>query len=250
MSNENFRRDLNTAFDQMGGAPSPTLRDRVRSSIGQAPPARDNFWIAGVAAAVMAALIVGILVANNPLRRPPVTSGPVVTSSSPSAAASPSPSVAASPSATPTASASPFVCASASQITSSSGSTPIYIDALRTGTHPGYDRLTVEFQNGQPSSIDVKPQSGTTFTKSPSGQTVKLAGNNGILITITGADLHTSYSGPTDIKTGYATLAEVSQVQDFEGTVQLALGINGTVCYRASILSNPVRLVIDVQAAA
>jgi hypothetical protein len=107
--------------------------------------------------------------------------------------------------------------------------------------------VTVEFQNGQPASIDLQPQSGTTFTKSPSGQTVTLAGQNGILVTMHGADLHTSYSGPTDIKTGYAALVEVQSVQDFEGVVQLGLGINGPACYHVQILTNPTRLVIDVQ---
>ena len=51
------------------------------------------------------------------------------------------------------------------------------------------------------------------------------------------------------IPLGYGTLVEVRSVEDFEGTVQLALGINGSVCYRAFILTNPTRLVIDVQAA-
>lgn len=241
MSNENFRRELGAAFDQISGAPSPMLRDRVRSSIGQAPRARDNFWIAGVAAAVMGALIVGILFVANHQQRPPISSGPPVTSAAPSTAASPSPIQ------SPSASATPFVCASASQITSSAAPATALIDALRTGTHAGYDRLTIEFQNGQPQDIDLHPQSGTTFTKSPSGQTVTLTGQNGILVTIQGSDLHTSYSGPTDIKTGYATLVEVRSVQDFEGTVQLALGINGPACYRAYILTGPTRLVIDVQ---
>jgi hypothetical protein len=95
----------------------------------------------------------------------------------------------------------------------------------------------------------VRPQSGTTFTKSPSGQTVTLLGTSGILVTLRGADLHTSYSGSTDIKTGYTTLVEVRQVQDFEGVVQLGLGLNGPGCYRAVVLTAPTRLVIDVQAA-
>jgi hypothetical protein len=244
MSNENFRRELNAAFEQMSGAPSPTLANRVRSSIAQAPPARSNFWIASVAAAVMAVVIVGVLFVANPLRRPPTTSGPSVTQPSPSPAASPTPS----PSASPTANATPFVCASAAPINSPAAPTVSYIDALRTGTHSGYDRVTIEFMNGQPSEIDVQPQSGTSFTLSPRGQTVTLAGKNGILVTIHGADLHTSYSGSTDIKTGYATLVEVRSVQDFEGVVQLGLGINGPVCYRAFMLTNPSRLVIDVQA--
>jgi hypothetical protein len=245
MSNENFRNELGDAFEQMSGSPSPMLRDRVRSSIGQAPPARNNFWIAGVAAAVMAALIVGILVVTNPLHRPPTTSGPVVTSPAPSASASSGPS--ANPSPTATTSATPFTCVAATHIDSASTAPVAFIDSLRTGTHPGYDRLTVEFQNAQPSTIELRTQSGTAFTKSPSGQTVTLAGSNGILVTITGADLHTSYSGPTDVKTGYAALAEVRSVQDFEGVVQLGLGINGAACYRAYVLTAPTRLVIDVQ---
>jgi hypothetical protein len=240
VSNENFRREVNSAFDQISGAPNPSLRDRVRSSIAQAPEARGPFWIAGVAAAVMATLIVGILFVANPLHRPSTSHGPgpVVTTPEPSA----------SPSTTP-ASATPFVCASGAPINASSAPAVTYIDALRTGTHAGYDRLTVEFQNGQPSSIELRPQSGTNFTQGASGQTVTLAGKNGLLVVIHGSDLHTSYSGSTDIKTGYGTLVEVRSVEDFEGTVQLALGINGSVCYRAFILTSPTRLVIDVQAA-
>jgi hypothetical protein len=122
-----------------------------------------------------------------------------------------------------------------------------FIDGVRTGTHTGYDRLTVQFTNGRPSSVEVRAQSGTTFTLSPSGQSVTLQGKNGVLVVIHGADLHTSYSGPTDIKTGYTTLVEVRRVEDFEGVVQLGLGINGPACYRSFFLSAPDRLVIDIQ---
>jgi hypothetical protein len=107
--------------------------------------------------------------------------------------------------------------------------------------------LTIGFSNGQPVSIDVQPQSGTTFTQGASGQQVVLLGQSGILVTIHGADAHTSYSGQTDFKTGYPVLVEVRQVQDFEGTVQWALGLSKSACYRAFILPNPTRLVIDIQ---
>ncbi|HVS49389.1 MAG TPA: hypothetical protein VHJ99_10835, partial [Candidatus Dormibacteraeota bacterium] len=70
----------------------------------------------------------------------------------------------------------------------------------------------------------------------------------GILVIIHGADLHTSYSGSTDIKTGDASLVEVRQVEDFEGVVQLGLGVSGATCYRVFTLANPIRLVIDIQA--
>jgi hypothetical protein len=83
---------------------------------------------------------------------------------------------------------------------------------------------------------------------SPKGDQVTLSGKNGILVVIHGADMHTVYKGSIDLKTGYATLVEVREVEDFEGVVQLALGVSVATCYRAFILTNPTRLVIDIQA--
>jgi hypothetical protein len=236
VSNENFRRELGNAFDDIAGSPSHGLSDRVRSSLANAPEQHGPFWIAGVAAAVLAAIAIGVFFVTNPLNRPPASAGPGVTTPT------------TSPSSWPPATATPFTCVtSSSPITSSTAPAVALIDALRTGTHAGYDRLTVEFKNGQPASIELRPQTGTTFTQGASGQVMTLAGTNGILVVIHGADLHTSYSGSTDIKTGYSALAEVRQVEDFEGVVQLGLGISGPACYQMSILSNPTRLVIDIQ---
>jgi hypothetical protein len=246
VSNENFRRELGQVFDDVTGAPSAALSDRVRSSLAEVPEQRGPFWIAGVAAAVIAAVVIGVLFVANPLNRPANSVGTGVGSSpTPSASALPS----ASPDATPTPDSSlpPFVCASMTPITSGQAPAVAFIDGIRTGMHPGYDRLTVQFQNGQPASIEVRTQSGTTFMNSPKGDQVTLMGQNGLLVIIHGADLHTSYSGSTDIKTGYATLVEVRRVEDFEGVVQLAIGVSGAACYRAFILTNPGRLVIDIQ---
>lgn len=246
MSNENFRRELGHVFDEISGSPSAALPDRVRSALADVPERKAPYWIAGLAAAVIAAVVIGVLVVANPLNRPVNSIGPGVGSSpTPTASATPSPSPA--PSATPDSNLPPFVCMS-STTTNPQAPAVAFIDALRTGTHPGYDRLTVEFNNGQPASIELRTQSGTNFTQGASGQTVTLQGSNGILVIIHGADLHTSYNGSTDMKTGYATLVEVRQVEDFEGTVQLGLGVAGATCYRAFIMSNPTRLVIDIQA--
>ena len=249
MTNENFRRELNQVIDDMAGTPSAALSDRVRSSIADGPEQRGPFWIAGIAAAVIAAVVIGVLVVANPLNRPPSTAGPAGSSPTPAASASPSASPTASPSVPPDSSLPPFVCASSAPITSSSPPLSAYINDLRTGTHPGYDRLTVQFQNGQPASIELRPQSGTTFTTSPKGDQVTLVGKNGILVIIHGADLHASYSGSRDLKTGYVALVEVRQVEDFEGVVQLAMGVSGAACYRVFFLTNPDRLIIDIQAA-
>ena len=44
-------------------------------------------------------------------------------------------------------------------------------------------------------------------------------------------------------------MAEARVVEDFEGVIRIGLGINGPACYHAFYLSNPYRLVIDVQVA-
>ena len=240
MSNEEFRRDLNNAFDAMSGATAPHLGDRVRASLAGAPRHPEPYWLAGVAAVVMAALLVGVLYVANPFRSPKGTAGggPI-----------PTPSSTAQPTVQPTPSEQPFTCVDHTFVTASKSTPPPlhYISALRTGTHAGYDRLTIEFANDLPASIEARYVTGTTYTLSPSGIRTVLKGQNSILIIIQESDLHTSYSGSIDIVTSYAGLVEVKRIEDFEGRVQLALGVNGASCYRVSFLPNPNRMVIDVQ---
>ena len=246
MSNDDFRRELNRAFDHVSGSPSANLPDRVRSAVTQAPRVREPYWIAGVAAAVIAVLIVGVLFVANPLRNTPGTVGVV---HSPS----PSPSAVATPQETPSPSpsAQPFTCSMQDFAPKPGSATPplvANVGAVRTGAHAGYDRLTIEFANGAPGQVEVRFQRGTTFTLSPSGMQTTVKGKSGILVVIHGADLHTSYSGATDIITGYAGLAEVKRLEDFEGVVQFGLGVNGDLgCAQAYFLTNPDRLVIDVK---
>ncbi len=239
MSRESFRRDLNRAFEAMSGPPSPALSARVRSALSQPAPARTGpFWIAGLAAALIAAIVIGVFVVANFNRH--LTS--VVPGSLPSA----------SPVQTPTESNLPaFSCNSFTGIDMKPTSPPqppvAFIDGVRTGTHSGYDRITIEFQNGLPSKVDVTTQNNATFTQGASGQSVTLSGTAGLLIVIHGADEHTAYSGPTDFTTNYPVLLEARQMEDFEGTVQWGLGLSKSACYRAFFLTNPTRLVIDIQ---
>jgi hypothetical protein len=252
--NENFRRELGQTFDDMTGSPSAALRDRVRSSVANAPERRGPFWIAGLAAAMIAALVVGLLVMSNLNRNLNGLLPATPPSASPSAQASPSasPSAQASPSTsvspTPGSSLPAFVCASSTTITGQNAPLSAYINDVRTGTHAGYDRLTIQFSNGQPGSIVLTPQNSATFNSGGGrGGTVTLAGQAGILVNISIADAHTSYSGSTDIKTSYPVMVEVRQIEDYEGYVQWAVGLSKPACYRAFILTNPTRLVIDVQ---
>ncbi len=241
MSNEEFRRELNSVFDGVSGSPSSNLPDRVRSAVAHAPDERAPYWIAGVAACVIAVLVVGTLYFVGPFK-PPSTAGGVHPTPSPSPVSSPTSQ------ASPTPSGEPFICGDESIHNQGTPPPPlVYVSALRTGAHPGYDRLTIEFANGMPSVMTVSVQAGTKFVMSPSGVPITLKGQNAILIVIHGSDLHTSYSGPIDIVTSDKGLVEVRRVEDFEGTVQLGLGVNGQACYRTMLLGNPDRLVIDIQ---
>jgi hypothetical protein len=242
VSRESFRDEISKEFDAISGPPRPALSARVRSALAETHPAPTGpFWMAGVAAALIALIIVGALVVANFNRRPTGIVPGGQPSASPSASTSPTP---------PDSSLPAFTCDSSTQlVTTPTSSQPpvIFVDGVRTGTHTGYDRITIEFQNGSPSKVDLSTQSNARFTQGASGQPVILRGNAGILVTITTADEHTAYGGPADFKTNYTVLVEARQVQDFEGTVQWGLGLSKAACYRAFFIANPVRLVIDVQ---
>jgi hypothetical protein len=245
VSREDFRRDLRGAFESISGPSSPSLSARVHEALVDAPERRGPVWFAGLAVAVIAVILVGVLFVAGPLSHRQLI--PVIPGSSPS----PSPSPSTKPSPTADASLPAFVCSSSTldgQPLNGPSAAPVkFVDAVRVGTHAGYDRITIEFQNGMPISVEIRPQGNTTFTQGASGQTVVLAGSTGLLIVIHGADEHTSYSGSTDFKTGYKGLVEARQVEDFEGTVQWGLGVGGSGCYRAFFMTGPDRLVIDVQ---
>lgn len=208
------------------------------------------YRIVGVAAVLMAAVAVGVMFATNANRPQPTGALPVGSVTSPSAPSSqPTPSpVPTSPPAPAVILNSPAFTCSATNLTTTGSPATSFVDALRTGSHMGYDRVTVEFKNGQPGSISIRPQAGTTFNQSPSGQAVTVAGSHGILMIIRGADAHTAYSSVRDIKTGFPSLAEVRVIEDFEGQISLGLGVSQTACYRAFLLATPARLVIDVKA--
>ena len=243
MPNDDFRRDLNNAFDRISGSPSSDLAGRVRNALVDAPERRGPAWLAGVAAVAIAALVVGALFVVGPLRgHTPTVPGGVGSSPSPSASATPP----ATPSPSPSPTQSVYVCGTVTTLQGSQPPQTAFIDAVRGGTHTGYDRITIEFSNGQPISVEVKPQDNATFTQGASGQTVQLQGSAGLLITIHGADGHTQFSGSTDFHVGGGIL-EARRVQDFEGVVQWALGLSGPACYHAFWLTGPNRLVIDVQ---
>ena len=232
MTREDFRREIGDAFDSISGSPDPGLHQRVRSALVEAPEnQRVPVWIGALAAAVIVVILVGVLLVVNPLK------GSV-----------PVPGTHPSPSPSPIPTASPFQCAAGfTTLTNQTAPPTALITAVRIGTHAGYDRVTIEFKDSTTGTIQVFTQAYAQFITDPKGETVTLAGRDGLLVKISGADSHTVFRGSTDIKTSYPGILEVRELGDFEGKVQWGLGLASSPCYRVAMLENPTRLVIDIQ---
>ena len=120
------------------------------------------------------------------------------------------------------------------------------VEPFRT-LEPGHARIYVCGLTPSAEAHLGHAEAGARALQGQAAHPATLAGRHGILVIIRGADAHTAYSGTRDIKTKFASLAEVRVIEDFEGQVTLGLGLNESACYRASVLTNPVRLVIDTQ---
>jgi hypothetical protein len=171
-------------------------------------------------------------------------SGSVGSASTPTASATPS----GGPSASAIQSLAPFVCTPSVAIARTSDRAQI--TDVRVGTHTGYDRIVFEFDSGIPDAVvdGVLPP----FYADPSGLEVKVSGTAFLKLTMHGAstvapDGAVTYSGSTDFKPAFSRLAELVEGGDFEAVSTWYLGLHGGACLRVLTLTDPARLVIDVQ---
>jgi len=171
----------------------------------------------------------------------------VATSGGPSATAAPTPLPTVPPSGTDPGA---FSCLDHSG-GANSGSA-MQLTAVRVAHQPGYDRIVFEFapQAGATAHIPaytVSRQASAKFIKDPSGMPVTMRGSSGLRIVFHGASGATSYSGSRDITPNLPVIQEVEQLGDFEAVLSWGAGLSQASCIRTLELSNPTRLVIDVQ---
>jgi len=145
----------------------------------------------------------------------------------------------------------PFVCQDLSG--GSSTGPAMRLTMVRVAHQPaGYDRIVFEFAAPAGATpylpaYTLSRQASAKFVKDPSGQDVTLRGSDGLRIVFHGASAVDSYSGPTDIAPGLPVVQEVEQLGDFEAVLSWGAGLSRPSCIRTLELSNPTRLVIDVQ---
>ena len=126
------------------------------------------------------------------------------------------------------------------------------LTAVRVAHQSGYDRIVFEFapQSGSTAHLPaytVSRQASAKFVKDPSGLPVTMRGSAGLRIVFHGASGATSYTGSRDLTPNLPVVQEVEQLGDFEAVLSWGAGLSQASCIRTLELSNPTRLVIDVQ---
>lgn len=128
------------------------------------------------------------------------------------------------------------------------------LSEVRVATHDGYDRVVFEFGSGDRPRVIVRYEDEPA--EPGSGQPVDVEGATSLhviaqMATDVGADLYAPgeppYDGPERIE-GDATevVTEVVSLGDFEANMEWAIGVTEEQPFRAEVLTDPLRLVVDV----
>lgn len=121
---------------------------------------------------------------------------------------------------------------------------------VRVGTHDGYDRLVIEFTAGTPALTlqeDEPPyeQDASGFPLDVEGERVlRLTLPNG---TAAGESEQPTYDGPLNFDPGFPVLVDVVHGGDFEAQTTWFIGLARDSCVRVTLLTDPDRIVIDVE---
>ena len=242
---KNLRQHLHSEAEETREFPQ-RLRGRIRDGIAPRTRARLAPQLALAGALVLVA--VAVLAFRSPAIVNVITSNfnkVVQPSPSPTAVLTPAPTV--SPSGT---NLGPFTCADHSG--GADSGLAMQLTAVRVAHQTGYDRVVFEFalQAGGTAHLPaytVSRQASAQFVKDASGQPVTMRGSVGLHIVFHGASGATSYTGSRDQTPGLPVVQEVEQLGDFEAVLSWGAGLSQPSCLRILELSNPTRLVIDVQ---
>ena len=125
----------------------------------------------------------------------------------------------------------------------------------RTGAHPCFERVVFEFDDSVAPDATfpgywVRYADGPVEL-SPSAEPVTIAGDAALLVSF-GSWMQNSegdgYSGPTDVvPTNVSHILELRMIENFEGMSSWAVGLDAERPMTVSTLTDPPRLVIDVQ---
>jgi hypothetical protein len=170
------------------------------------------------------------------------------TSSSPAGTAAPSasPGPSVTPSAATPSAATPSATVPSWPTTPRSGpgsGSEGFLTAIRTGQHPGYDRVVFEFRGGVPG---YRAEYVTQVRADASGKLVPLAGHAFLHLVFRPSSAYQTYHGPATLRPGLPSLLQISAAGDFEGYLSFGLGLSERVGFTISALTKPSRVVLDI----
>ncbi|TDV42680.1 AMIN-like domain-containing (lipo)protein [Actinophytocola oryzae] len=124
------------------------------------------------------------------------------------------------------------------------------LTAIRTGQHPGFDRVVLDLTGSTPPTVTNRWVD--ELTADGSGEVVWLTGQYFVEVVSHPAAAHDdagnrTYPGPERFRTrDLRNVMAVALTGDFEGYLSVGLGLRNQTWVRTSVLTSPNRVVIDV----
>lgn len=166
---------------------------------------------------------------------------------------SPSASSSAAPSASGSAEPSPPAFAATTGVdTEEPVGGPLSVVAVRVATQDGYDRVVFELDGKESGEPGWRVEYTDDPAQQGSGNPVEVEGAATLAVVITGSGFPMD-TGATEVSDDPTLPAELESIQDvvleatFEGQYQAFIGTTREAPFRVFRLSNPTRVVIDVQ---
>lgn len=131
-----------------------------------------------------------------------------------------------------------------------SGTGPARVVAVRTARNESWDRVTLQFDGPRVPGYRVE-YVDRPVRQCGSGNPTEIAGQGWLAITLNGAAAHDERGNATvaerERRLNLPVMRELEFTCDFEGQVQVVVGVAAPNRYRVIELSNPTRLAVDVQ---
>ena len=119
---------------------------------------------------------------------------------------------------------------------------------VRTGTHPGYDRVVLEFTG--PGAPGWTASYAASAVRQGKGDPITVAGGSILDIVVSGTAYPEGGTGgfPAGAQASSGTVVkEVFNDGTFEGLTHVVIGTTGQQPFRVYAAQNPPRVIIDVQ---
>jgi hypothetical protein len=126
----------------------------------------------------------------------------------------------------------------------------VVLSDVRAAAHPGYDRITFQFDGNTRPGYRVQYISQAQVVSCGPGEPVPVTGSAFLEVHFTPVDAHDAQGQSTitstDLTPGLTTLQEARQTCDFEAVGNWVLGLSQEVDFRVIELDNPARIAVDV----